>query len=398
MRQYVWTVVCLCAASCALEVPSSERLPGYGDECEMDADCDAEALCHFGRCVASERSPAVDAGPMPGADAGPTTLDSGIPDHCGDGVTDADEGCDDGNRVATDACTDRCQPATCGDGILRTDLVAGEGGFEACDDGDADSTDFCVDGCALARCGDGHLWADVEQCDDSNAEDGDGCSALCRNEFTDGDGSTPNDAALSCATLHRADPGLPSGSYWLSFAGNPWQALCEMNVDGGGWTRMMRVNRGDLTWNAWTTHHGDGVGSAPHGFPLDALSTDDDGYDLSFMVKVDDVQRGPIYRHVHRSAWVSAGPTGVLEGDFFEYRNVDTVAFNRCEEAIQHGNNAWNWSICRTSGRGCAGYSQGGCFLLHGDIQTEIADQLWGLNSYRREQGFSAVEVWVREL
>ncbi len=39
------------------------------------------------------------------------------PAHCGDGVVDPGEGCDDGNNVDTDACLATCQPASCSDGV-----------------------------------------------------------------------------------------------------------------------------------------------------------------------------------------------------------------------------------------------------------------------------------------
>ena len=45
------------------------------------------------------------------------------------------EGCDDGNGDPTDACTNSCFPARCGDGLLQ------EG--ERCDDGNAIDTDDC---------------------------------------------------------------------------------------------------------------------------------------------------------------------------------------------------------------------------------------------------------------
>jgi cysteine-rich repeat protein len=47
---------------------------------------------------------------------------------CGDGVVTGDEECDDGNRQDGDGCTNRCQWARCGDGIVRA-------GVEDCDDG-----------------------------------------------------------------------------------------------------------------------------------------------------------------------------------------------------------------------------------------------------------------------
>ncbi|MBI2344141.1 MAG: DUF4215 domain-containing protein [Deltaproteobacteria bacterium] len=60
--------------------------------------------------------------------------------HCGDGYVDEGEACDDGNGTETDTCTNVCQQAACGDGIVETD---------------------------------------VETCDDGNTTDGDGCSAVC---------------------------------------------------------------------------------------------------------------------------------------------------------------------------------------------------------------------------
>ncbi len=57
---------------------------------------------------------------------GPGTTTGGP--FCGDGIVQPPETCDDGNRVDTDACTSKCEPAVCGDGIVWE-------GMEACDDG-----------------------------------------------------------------------------------------------------------------------------------------------------------------------------------------------------------------------------------------------------------------------
>ena len=55
--------------------------------------------------------------------------------QCGNGSIEAGEACDDGNADNADACTNSCSTAVCGDAVTRTDLLAGEEGFEACDDG-----------------------------------------------------------------------------------------------------------------------------------------------------------------------------------------------------------------------------------------------------------------------
>ena len=62
------------------------------------------------------------------------------------------EDCDDGNQVTTDACTNTCTVARCGDGIARTDLSEGDSGYEACDDGNDVDTDACLSNCQAARC------------------------------------------------------------------------------------------------------------------------------------------------------------------------------------------------------------------------------------------------------
>jgi cysteine-rich repeat protein len=53
---------------------------------------------------------------------------------------------------------------------------------EACDDGNEFQTDACLNSCVAASCGDGHVRAGVEECDDNNQIDGDGCAPSCRNE------------------------------------------------------------------------------------------------------------------------------------------------------------------------------------------------------------------------
>ncbi len=52
-------------------------------------------------------------------------------------MLDGTEECDDGNTIATDRCTDQCELAVCGDGIVRTTV-------EMCDDANNDLTDGCT--------------------------------------------------------------------------------------------------------------------------------------------------------------------------------------------------------------------------------------------------------------
>lgn len=63
----------------------------------------------------------------------------------------------------------------CGNGLLE--------GEEACDDGLANiDTGMCTTTCTVAACGDGFVQDGVEECDDMNTDDGDGCAADCTTE------------------------------------------------------------------------------------------------------------------------------------------------------------------------------------------------------------------------
>lgn len=133
---------------------------------------------------------------------------------CGNGTIETDEGCDDGNTVATDGCTSACQVAICGDGITRSDLTPEQDGYEACDDGNDVQTDACTIQCVLAACGDGLVRTDLsegeagyEACDDGNRISNDGCSSTCDSESpdADGDGDGIADLTDNCPDRANAD-------------------------------------------------------------------------------------------------------------------------------------------------------------------------------------------------
>ena len=92
--------------------------------------------------------------------------------RCGDGLTyEGIEGCDDGNDIDGDACTNACTIARCGDGVLGPD--------ESCDDGNDSNLDRCTNACEDARCGDGFSGPN-EECDDGDNINGNGCDNDCR--------------------------------------------------------------------------------------------------------------------------------------------------------------------------------------------------------------------------
>ncbi|MEZ4449715.1 MAG: DUF4215 domain-containing protein [Nannocystaceae bacterium] len=184
-----------------------------GEECDQgegNADVGACTLeCRIARCgdgiVQSDEACDDGADNKAAADGqgGCSRLCVSLP-VCGDGVVHPDfEECDDGDDDDSDACTNHCTEARCGDGIVQegeecddgddddgdqcptTCLYArcGDGlvyaGVEACDDGNESNDDACLNSCDAARCGDGFRRDNVEECDDGNLDPDDGCNAEC---------------------------------------------------------------------------------------------------------------------------------------------------------------------------------------------------------------------------
>jgi len=150
------------------------------------------------------------------------------------------EGCDDGNNISGDGCSFDCMlegpSGVCGDGI------PGNSPGEECDDGDLDPIDtyytinpndddgvcvidFFMDYvCMNNICGDGYLCGEavecgdgIEECDDGNNINGDGCSFDCNLEGGGFCGDGNKDPGEECdggdfggLTCHDIDP-----TWWL---------------------------------------------------------------------------------------------------------------------------------------------------------------------------------------
>ncbi len=122
--------------------------------------------------------------------------------ECGDGLVQAEEGCDDGDATGGDGCSASCtvepgwscsgEPSICTQTCGNGDVEAGE----ACDDGDTSSADGCSATCTIEsgwtcagepsacvrNCGNGIIASPLESCDDGDGTGGDGCSATCQTE------------------------------------------------------------------------------------------------------------------------------------------------------------------------------------------------------------------------
>ena len=179
--------------------------------CDDSNPCTANDACAGGKCLATELTNCDDDNLCTDDSCNPLT-------GCVHEVNTVP--CDD-----DDACTvtDACDSGACaGTGVLD------------CDDANACTTDTCEPdiGCVHTPvtpcCGDG-VVEDPEECDDSNAVSGDGCSATCEVELQ-----------TSCLTLHALLPALPSGTYDIDANGDDQAetVYCDMSTDGGGYTMV----------------------------------------------------------------------------------------------------------------------------------------------------------------
>ncbi len=164
--------------------------------------------------------------------------------QCGDGVvsTDCDEQCDDGagnDDVTPNACRTDCRRAHCGDGVLDD----GEG----CDDGNRASCDGCSDLCVPEPglvCGDG--IAEVrcgEQCDDANDVVGDGCAAGCRLERIPGGGAPVTDCQIEWVVDNPSNAPLvdKTGAISAVQVCRDGDAACDFDDVAGTCTFHVRV-------------------------------------------------------------------------------------------------------------------------------------------------------------
>lgn len=158
---------------------------------------------------------------------------------CGNGVLDGDEACDDGGLVDGDGCSAICavesgyvcagQPSVCAPACLSNGASCAVGS-ECC-------SMLCSMGvCAGVTCGDGVI-AGMEECDDGNPNDGDGCSSSCVEEsgyFCLGQPSICYPGCLNagdCPTYPNATPVCMIGS--CGYVCNAGYSDCNLSsMDG----------------------------------------------------------------------------------------------------------------------------------------------------------------------
>jgi len=167
---------------------------------------------------------------------------------CGNGLVDLGEECDDGNTDPTDACTDTCQLARCGDGIVEV-------GVEQCDDGNRINDDACSNTCMRTSCGDGIVQVG-EECDDGNNIPNDGCTDCLLDPVPcNADGL---DAQVCLAKTQATAPQIGGVTVDVSYP-------APLSIPGSGLAPSVRQRVTDLTGGVGLTvvadrdENGDGV-------------------------------------------------------------------------------------------------------------------------------------------
>lgn len=89
------------------------------------------------------------------------------------------------------------EPSECGNGEVE--------GLEQCDDGNANNYDGCDTSCKTTPvCGDLAVEGE-EECDDGNTENGDGCSSICKDQALCGDGDVEGSETCDDSNTENGD-------------------------------------------------------------------------------------------------------------------------------------------------------------------------------------------------
>ena len=224
------------------------------DTCDVKEGCistNNEAPCSDGN-ICTVGDSCSEGACAPGADS--LECDDGL--YCnGEESCDSKIGCLSGEAPTGDdgiACT----VETCDEDLDQVVSVPSNNACELpadslCQVAMCDVDQGCVLETELNCCGNG-IVEPGEDCDDSNVEDGDGCSALC--EAPVGAESNP---AGSCCDILIAGDNNGTGIYWLQPSADmeKFQAFCEMDRDDGGWTLIaVSAQDGQDTWT-WDNRH-----------------------------------------------------------------------------------------------------------------------------------------------
>jgi cysteine-rich repeat protein len=211
-----------------------------GQICTNNSDCGTGGVC-ANSTVQTYRTQTCDSSCLLTLS---TAVCSAI-NSCGDGVTDSNEECDDGNEVSTDACTTACTLNVCGDAFLydgeeECDEGAGNGG--GCSSAYGSTCTACSTTCHYTTssgdfCGDGEINGD-EYCDGADVpyvwfdEETMTTNGACD---TSGDTWEDDGVAYTCRSVGMCDGGENNGEYCTaSYVLNALEDVAGCQTTRGG--------------------------------------------------------------------------------------------------------------------------------------------------------------------
>ncbi|MEO0814774.1 MAG: DUF4215 domain-containing protein, partial [Myxococcota bacterium] len=205
----------LCTAQCLNNRCGDSYLAG-AEECDDGNSSDNDAC--VGNCLDARCGDGFIYAGVESCDDSSVGCNNCVASTCGNGEVDLGETCDDMNSVDDDECTNSCQLARCGDGVLHS--ARGE----ECDSGLSVGMpgDPCTLTCKNNVCGDSHVGPE-EQCDlgeFANGDDGENCTEFCTLN-TCGDGQR--------GPTEECDAGPLNGTN-----GQDCTATCRMTTCGDG--------------------------------------------------------------------------------------------------------------------------------------------------------------------
>jgi len=199
----------------------------------------------------------------------------------------------------------------------------------------------------------------------------------------------------NCERILEVGNNAWSGIYRISPTGaGDTQVYCDMETDGGGWTRVVYAGNGDTLWNAYDTDETltNSATKAIFGMRINQFSNDVDGEDIEYMLYVDGVQTWPIYSDVHKDALNANLWAGSFD-DSLGIKNIWDSTPDVCEENIWRNNSSWNWSFSFASS-GCSWFNTWPWFIANGG--SNAFNTLYGLDTYNADTDFSNIEIWIR--